>query len=119
MARGCIGVSIVWTCAVSRVFAQASPAADPAAPPISRFHQAGMDFSCLFDGYVSGNFNTPDSGVNQLRNFDYRANTAHVSLGKITIDRPAAPVGFHLDVGFGETLSAIHSTDRAPEAFKY
>ena len=52
----------------------------------------------------NGNFNSPDSGFNQLRNFDYRANTAHVNLAKITIDRAPAPVGFNLDVGFGETL---------------
>jgi len=78
-----------------------------------------MDFSFLFDGYVSGNFNSPDSGANQLRNFDYRANTAHVSMGKVTIDRAPGPVGFHLDVGFGQAFSTIHSTDRAPNAFKY
>jgi hypothetical protein len=40
-------------------------------------------------------------------------------MGMITMDRAPAPVGFHLDVGFGETFNVIHSTDRAPEAFKY
>lgn len=95
-----------------------TPAA-PATPPKSAFTQGGMDFSFLFDGYVNGSFNSPDSGFNQLRNFDLRANTAHVSMGKITIDRAPAPVGFHLDVGFGQTFDLIHSTDRAPEAFKY
>jgi hypothetical protein len=93
------------------------PAAGPAAT--SPFHQAGMDFSFLFDGYVDTNFNHPDSGYNQLRNFDYRADTLHVNMGKITIDRAAAPVGFHLDVGFGQTFTNIHSSDRAPEALKY
>jgi hypothetical protein len=100
--------------------AQAPAAAPaPAPPPKSEFTQGGMDFSFLFDGYVLGNFNSPDSGFNGLRNFDVRSNTAHVSLGKITIDRAPAPVGFHLDVGFGQTIDMISATDRAPEAFKY
>lgn len=101
--------------------APAAPAAStPApAPPKSAFTQGGMDFSFLFDGYVNGSYNHPDSGFNQYRNFDFRADTAHVSLGKITIDRAPAPVGFHLDVGFGQTINWISSTDRAPEAFKY
>jgi hypothetical protein len=97
--------------------AAATPAPPP--PPKSVFTQGGMDFSFMFDGYVLGSFNHPDSGFNQLRNFDFRADTAHVNMGMITIDRAPAPVGFHLDVGFGETFDVIHSTDRAPEAFKY
>lgn len=101
--------------------APATPAPAPAAapPPKSVFTQGGMDFTFMFDGYVLGSFNKPDSGFNQLRNFDFRANTAHVNMGMVTIDRAPAPVGFHLDVGFGQTFDVIHSTDRAPEAFKY
>jgi hypothetical protein len=98
---------------------QTAVAPTPAPPPKSPFTQGGMDFSFMFDGYVNGSYNHPDSGFNQLRNFDFRADTAHVNMGKITIDRAPAPVGFHLDVGFGQTFDVIHSTDRAPEAFKY
>jgi hypothetical protein len=98
---------------------QAPAAPAPAPPPKSPFTQGGMDFSFMFDGYVNGSYNHPDSGFNQLRNFDFRADTLHVNMGKITIDRAPAPVGFHLDVGFGQTFSVIHSTDRAPEALKY
>jgi hypothetical protein len=110
------------------VHAQDTPPATPAvsttpapasAAAKSPFTQAGMDFSFMFDGYVNGAYNHPDSGFNQFRNFDFRADTAHVNMGKITIDKAAAPVGFHLDVGFGQTFDWIHSTDRAPEAFKY
>jgi hypothetical protein len=103
----------------SAASAQSPAPATPPPPPKSAFTQGGMDFSFLFDGYVDGSFNHPDSGYNQLRNFDYRADTLHVNMGKITIDRGPAPVGFHLDVGFGQTFTNIHSTDRAPEAFKY
>ena len=100
----------------------AAPSAAPAPaapPPPSPFHQGGMDFSFLLDGYADKNFNNPPSGFNGLQNFDFRANTAHISLGKVTIDRAPAPVGFHLDVGFGSTLKWISSTDRAPEGFQY
>src|ERR1700704_1448526 len=97
-----------------------TPAPAPAAPPApSLYHEGGMDFSFMLDGYVNGNFNHPDSGTNQFRNFDFKADTAHINMGKITIDRAPSPVGFHLDVGFGQTFNLIHSTDRAPEAFKY
>jgi hypothetical protein len=98
-----------------------TPAPAAAAPaPKSAFTQGGMDFSFLFDGYVNGNFNNPDSGLNQLRNFDVRSNNAHVSLGKITIDRGPAPVGFHLDVGFGQTINMVGNADgRSPQAFRY
>ena len=100
---------------------QDSAAAAPAAPPApkSPLTQWGTDFSFLFDGYVDWNYNNPASGFNGLRNFDLRADTAHVNIGKITIDRAPAPLGFHVDVGFGETLDAIHAADRDPNAWKY
>ena len=78
----------------------AAPAATPpAAPPPSNFTHWGTDFSFLFDGYVDGNFNNPDSGFNQLRNFDFRADTLHVNMGKITIDH--APGSARLSPGCG------------------
>ena len=93
--------------------------APAAVPPKSPLTQWGTDFSFMFDGYVDANFNHPDSGFNQLRNFDMRSDTAHVNMGMITIDHGPAPVGFHLDVGFGETFDVIHAGNRDPEAFKY
>src|SRR4051812_38665459 len=112
-----VSLSAQTTPAPAATPAPASAPAPPAAPSV--FSQHGTDFSFLFDGYADANLNHPDSGYNQLRNFDYRANTLHVNMGKIMIDHGPAPVGFHLDVGFGQTFTAIHSTDRAPEAFKY
>ena len=73
----------------------------------------------MFDGYVDKNFNNPPSGFNGLRNFDVRADTAHVNMGMITIDHAPAPVGFHLDVGFGETFDIIHAGNRDPGAWRY
>jgi hypothetical protein len=97
-----------------------TPAATPAAdPPPSPLRQWGTEFSFLFDGYVDKNFDNPPSGFNALQNFDLRSNTAHVNMGEVTIDHAPAPVGFHLDVGFGETFDLIHSGNRDPDAWKY
>jgi hypothetical protein len=98
--------------------AQTQPAS-PALPPNSPLRQLGTEFSFMFDGYVDKNFNSPPSGFNGLRNFDVRSDTLHVNMGMITIDHAPAPVGFHLDVGFGETFDIIHSGNRDPNAWKY
>ena len=82
------------------------PAAQaPAAPtpPPSLLRQWGTEFSFMLDGYVDKNFNDPPSGFNGLRNFDVRSNKPHISMGMIAIDHSPAPIGFQLDVGFGET----------------
>jgi hypothetical protein len=99
----------------------ATPAAAPAPPPPAPgpLHELGTDFTFMFDGYVEHNFNNPPSGFNGLRNFDVRSDLPHVNMGMITIDHAPAPIGFHLDVGFGETFDIIHSGNRDPEAWKY
>jgi hypothetical protein len=99
--------------------AQPPAAPPPATPPPSNWTHWGTDLSLMFDGYVDANFNNPASGFNGLRNFDVRADTAHLGMGMITIDHGPAPIGFHLDVGFGEDFDIIHATDRAPDGFKY
>ena len=100
--------------------AQATAAAPaPTPPPPGPLHQLGTDFSVMFDGYIDKAFNSPPSGFNGLRNFDVRSDMAHVNMGMITIDHAPAPVGFHLDVGFGETFDIIHTGNRDPNAWKY
>jgi hypothetical protein len=96
-----------------------NPPAAPTAPPPSLLRQWGTEFSFMLDGYIDKNFNDPPSGFNGLRNFDVRSNTPHISMGMVTIDHAPAPVGFHLDVGFGETFDIIHAGNRDPEAWKY
>ena len=99
----------------------AAPAAAPAPAPVDPgpLHEWGTDFSFMFDGYVEHNFNDPPSGFNGLRNFDVRSDMPHLNMAMITIDHPAAPLGFHLDVGFGETFDIIHTGNRDPEDWKY
>jgi len=125
LRRAAAGAAIfIAACLVVRMAAAQAPqdqatnsAPAPALP--NPYHQLGMDFSFLVDGYVDGNFNDPSSGWNGLRNFDMRADTLHLNMAKITIDRAPGPVGFHLDAGFGEIFSVIHATDQAPEGLKY
>jgi Putative beta-barrel porin-2, OmpL-like. bbp2 len=97
--------------------AATAPAAAAAAK--SPLTQAGIDFSFLLDGYGSLNFNNPDSKFNQLHNYDFRGNSTHLSLGKIAMEHAPDPIGFRLDVGFGETLNWNSSTERSPEWFRY
>jgi hypothetical protein len=99
--------------------AQPAAAQPPATPPPSNWTHWGTDFSLLADGYVDASFNDPASGFNGLRNFDVRADTLHLGMGMLTIDHGPAPVGFHLDAGFGQDVDIIHSTDRAPDDWKY
>ncbi len=97
----------------------ASPGTSGATPPASPLRRWGTEFSFFLDGYIDGNFHSPPSGFNGLRAFDVRSDTAHVNMGMITIDHAAAPVGFRLDVGFGDMFNTIHTGTRDPEAWKY
>lgn len=73
----------------------------------------------MVDGNYSLNFNHPASDVNQIRNFDTRANQFSLNQMKFTFEREADPVGFRVDVGFGKAFDIMHSTEQAPEATDY
>ena len=98
---------------------QAPAASTPPASPKSPLTQWGTDFTFLFDGYADWNYNNPSSGLNGLRNFDVRADTAHVNMAEITIDHAPAPLGFHLDAGFGQTFDIIQASNRDPKDWRY
>lgn len=99
--------------------AAATAPATPAPVDPGPLHQWGTDFTFLFDGYADANFNDPTPAFNGLAAFDVRANTAHVEMAEMTIDHAPAPVGFHLDIGFGEMFDIIHAGNRDPNAWKY
>jgi hypothetical protein len=74
----------------------------------------------MVDGYYGYSDNHPQSGVNQLYNFDDKTNQADLNFLKLTISRDPDPVGFRLDLGYGRTLEIVHppgSTD--PDFFRY
>jgi hypothetical protein len=78
----------------------------------------GTDITLTLDGYADKNWNDPPSGYNGLRNFDYRSNTAHINMGQITFDHAPAPIGFRLDVGFGQTFYNVAAGDRMTQTFE-
>jgi hypothetical protein len=93
--------------------------ATPAPPAPTPWTQKGVDFYLLGDVYYTLNFNHPDSGVNGLYNFDVHANQAHLNFAKFSMEHSPGPVGFRLDVGYGNTVDMISATDRAPDGMKY
>ena len=87
----------------------AAPA--PAAQPSQAAGGSGIDFSVLVDSYYSLNFNHPASRSNQLRNFDTNANQFSLNMAKVTVSRPAEPLGFRLDLGLGPAFDVIHAAE--------
>ena len=93
----------------------AAAAAAPAPTPPPRF--GGFVFSGLIDGYINDNTNHPSGGAlgayNQLQNFDIINGQPELSLIKLTVDKSDSLLGFHFDVGTGQTMRLIHSFDPA------
>lgn len=89
----------------------AAPAAAsaPAAPPT--WSVGGIDFSGLIDGYFTGNFNNPASGLNQLQNFNFYSNQFSLGMAKVTAAHSPDPVGFQLDLGYGKAFDVINSAE--------
>ncbi len=94
-----------------------APAAAPATPPAAPPKYGGFVFSGLIDGYATDNTNKPNvpglGKYNQLQNFDIISGQGELSLIKFTMDKSDSVFGFHFDVGTGETMRLIHSTDPA------
>ncbi|MBV6430749.1 MAG: hypothetical protein IANPNBLG_00867 [Bryobacteraceae bacterium] len=82
-----------------------------APPPSSPWSVGPIDFSGTIDGYYSLNFNHPESGVNNLRNFDVRANSFSLNMAELTLKHDPDPVGFRIDIGFGRAFDIMHSTE--------
>lgn len=72
-----------------------------------------IEFSGLIDGYYSFNANHPASKVNNLRNFDARANSFSLNMAKLELQHGPDPVGFRMDVGFGRAFDIFHLTEPA------
>ncbi len=64
--------------------------------------------SGFVDVYYSYNFNGPDSRFNRLRNFDIRDNQFGLNLAEVVVETTASPVGFRIDLDFGEATDWVH-----------
>ncbi len=76
---------------------------------------AGVTISGSLDAYATFNpaRSATNTSPNELYAFETQANGASVSFAKITLERKPGPVGFRLDVGFGETIDLVNATDTA------
>ena len=91
----------------------AEPAkADPAPPAGNRasFFDK-IEFSGFADTYYGYNFNRPPSRKNPLRNFDLNHNQFSLNLIELAMERKADPLGFRLDLNFGDTAKFVHAAE--------
>jgi len=92
--------------------AQDAPApAAPAADAPWTIGNGDIKMSGLVDGYYSYNFNNPASGFNTLRNFEVKSRQFSLNMAEFSLYQDAAPIGFHVDLGFGRAWDIFHATD--------
>ncbi|MBV9083087.1 MAG: porin [Acidobacteriaceae bacterium] len=103
-----------------------APATPPSAPPVpdttfssTAIRAGGIDFSGSIDGYYSFNNNHPQSGFNELYNFNDRTNQWDLNLAKLTVSRDPAPIGFRVDVGFGRAFEIEKTPHPDPEFYRF
>ena len=70
-----------------------------------------LGLSIYLQGGYTFNFRNPDSGRNEQRIFDQKANSFLIDLAQIQFakDAPVGGLGYKLKVSFGETAKFIHS----------
>ena len=72
------------------------------------------------DCYLSQNIASPESRTNKLRAFDVRSGQFDVSMAKVSLQRPAEPVGFRLELAFGSATDIVHTVDGSvDQTYKY
>ena len=99
----------------------ATPAPQESAPASAPTWSAGpIDFSGLVDFYYLYNANHPASQLNQLYNFDVKANQFSLNMAKLSLSHSPDPVGFQVDFGFGRAFDMIHAGEpsTAPSIFR-
>ena len=95
---------------------EAKPEAQPALSPedIKNAVNGIKDYlglSIYLQGGYTFNFRNPDSGTNEQRIFDQKANSFLIDLAQIQFlkEAPVGGLGYKLKVSFGETAKFIHS----------
>lgn len=106
MTHAIVAMMMVFSFAASARAEDAKPAPNPLADI-----KAALGLSIYLQGGYSYNFKNPDSGENDLRVFDHKANSFTFDLAQIvfTKDAPAGGVGYKLKLSAGETAKFIHS----------
>jgi hypothetical protein len=77
---------------------------DTTAPPANPLTITG-----LVDVNYNYNFNNPLSHINGYRNFDVMENQFNINEAKVTFQKTASPVGFRVDLAFGQTMDLANA----------
>ena len=92
---------------------EAKPGMSPEGKPAISLEEIKnlLGLSLYLQGGYTFNFSDPDSGANQQRIFDKRANTFLMDLAQIQFakDPAVSGVGYKLKLSYGETAKFIHS----------
>jgi hypothetical protein len=76
-------------------------------------------FVGFIDGYYGYNFNKPGSMKNLYRNFDFNHNQFSLNYAELAIERKPGPLGFRVDVGFGDAATLVGAGDPAgPDIYR-
>ncbi len=70
---------------------------------------SSLSITGMVDVNFNKNFNNPASHINGYRNFDVYENQFNINLAKITLQKTASPVGFRVDIGFGQAMDLVNS----------
>jgi hypothetical protein len=73
----------------------------------------------MIDSFYSVGFNHPSDNVNNLRNFDDKANQLELNIAEITLDYAPKPVGFHVDAGFGRAFDIMSATEKDATGMRF
>ena len=87
----------------------AAPAKDTAAAPAAAPAPPAVTITGFVDTYFEYNLDRPTTHVNELRNFDVTDEQFTVAMAEIQIQRAAAPVGFTVDLDFGQANDIAQS----------
>ncbi len=104
-----VAVLTIWGSVIRSGAEEAKPEAKPAITLDQIKDLLGL--SIYLQGGYTLNFVSPDSGTNEQRVFDQKANTFLLDLAEIqfTKNPPVGGVGFNMKVAAGETAKFIHS----------
>ena len=69
-----------------------------------------ISISGLVDVNFNENFNNPLSRTNGYRAFDVNENQFNLNEAKVVIQKAASPVGFRIDLAYGETMDVVNSS---------
>jgi hypothetical protein len=68
-----------------------------------------LSITGLVDVNYNINFNNPLSRTNGYRNFDVDENSFNINEARITFQKAASPVGFRVDLAYGQTMDLVNS----------